>query len=159
MFIAKNDEEQRSRIWRAVVLVSTALIILIAIFLLTKMFTSNPVEGTWKDENGNYKFYGRMDLSIHGSGSADVTLLDFQEQDKVEVPLAYSIDKDAKTITFSYDDAKLKSVADKSKGAYSENDLETALESLASTYTYSVDRECLTLTESEYGDQMVLDKE
>ena len=26
MFIAKNDEEQRSRIWRAVVLVSTALI-------------------------------------------------------------------------------------------------------------------------------------
>ena len=107
----------------------------------------------WKDENG------RMDLSIHGSGSADVTLLDFQEQDKVEVPLAYSIDKDAKTITFSYDDAKLKSVADKSKGAYSENDLETALESLASTYTYSVDRECLTLTESEYGDQMVLDKE
>ena len=151
MFIAKNDEEQRSRIWRAVVLVSTALIILIAIFLLTKMFTSNPVEGNWKDENG------RMDLSIHGSGSADVTLLDFQEQDKVEVPLAYSIDKDAKTITFSYDDAKLKSVAD--KGAYSENDLETALESLASTYTYSVDRECLTLTESEYGDQMVLDKE
>ena len=145
MFIAKNDEEQRSRIWRAVVLVSTALIILIAIFLQTKMFTSNPVEGTWKDE--------------HGSGSADVTLLDFQEQDKVEVPLAYSIDKDAKTITFSYDDAKLKSVADKSKGAYSENDLETALESLASTYTYSVDRECLTLTESEYGDQMVLDKE
>ena len=106
MFIAKNDEEQRSRIWRAVVLVSTALIILIAIFLLTKMFTSNPVEGTWKDENG------RMDLSIHGSGSADVTLLDFQEQDKVEVPVAYSIDKDAKTITFSYDDAKLKSVAD-----------------------------------------------
>ena len=86
MFIAKNDEEQRSRIWRAVVLVSTALIILIAIFLLTKMFTSNPVEGNWKDENG------RMDLSIHGSGSADVTLLDFQEQDKVEVPLAYSID-------------------------------------------------------------------
>ena len=153
MFIAKNDEEQRSRIWRAVVLVSTALIILIAIFLLTKMFTSNPVEGNWKDENG------RMDLSIHGSGSADVTLLDFQEQDKVEVPLAYSIDKDTKTITFSYDDAKLKSVADKSKGAYSENDLETALESLASTYTYSVDRECLTLTESEYGDQMVLDKE
>ena len=51
MFIAKNDEEQRSRIWRAVVLVSTALIILIAIFLRTKMFTSNPVEGTWKDEN------------------------------------------------------------------------------------------------------------
>ena len=68
MFIAKNDEEQRSRIWRAVVLVSTALIILIAIFLLTKMFTSNPVEGTWKDENG------RMELSIHGSGSADGTL-------------------------------------------------------------------------------------
>ena len=76
MFIAKNDEEQRSRIWRAVVLVSTALIILIAIFLLTKMFTSNPVEGNWKDENG------RMDLSIHGSGSADVTLLDFQVRTK-----------------------------------------------------------------------------
>ena len=76
MFIAKNDEEQRSRIWRAVVLVSTALIILIAIFLLTKMFTSNPVEGNWKDENG------RMDLGIHGSGSADVTLLHFRSRTK-----------------------------------------------------------------------------
>lgn len=153
MFIAKNDEEQRSRIWRVVVLVSTALIILIGIFLLTKMFTTNPVEGSWKDEDG------RMDLNIKHNGTVDVTLLDFSEENKVEVPVKYTLDKDAKAITFEYEQAKLKQLADKSKGAYTESELKTALEPLASTYTYSVDQECLTLTEREYGDQMVLDKE
>ena len=36
MIIAKNDEAKRSKIWRIVTLVSSVLIIVIAIFLLTK---------------------------------------------------------------------------------------------------------------------------
>ena len=47
MIIAKNDEAKRSKIWRIVTLVSSVLIIVIAIFLLTKLFTANPLEGTW----------------------------------------------------------------------------------------------------------------
>lgn len=58
MIIAKNDEEKRSRIWRIVTTVSSALIVIIGIYLLTKMFTTNPLEGEWIDENG------RIDLNI-----------------------------------------------------------------------------------------------
>lgn len=36
MIIAKNDEEKRSRIWRIVTTVSSALIVIIGIYLLTK---------------------------------------------------------------------------------------------------------------------------
>ena len=52
MIIAKNDEAKRSKIWRIVTLVSSVLIIVIAIFLLTKLFTANPLEGTWVDRKG-----------------------------------------------------------------------------------------------------------
>ena len=56
MIIAKNDEEKRSRIWRIVTTVSSALIVIIGIYLLTKMFTTNPLEGEWIDENGTFSY-------------------------------------------------------------------------------------------------------
>ena len=48
MIIAGNDEAKRSKIWRVVTLVSSVLIILIAVYLLTRMFTTNPVVGNWE---------------------------------------------------------------------------------------------------------------
>lgn len=45
--IAKNDEAMRSRIWKISTMVSSVLIVIIAIFLLTKLFTTNPLEGSW----------------------------------------------------------------------------------------------------------------
>ena len=56
MIIAKNDEEKRSRIWRIVTTVSSALIVIIGIYLLTKMFTTNPLEGEWIDETGTFSY-------------------------------------------------------------------------------------------------------
>ena len=45
--IANNDEAKRSKIWMIVTAVTSVLIVIIAIFLLTKMFTGNPLEGKW----------------------------------------------------------------------------------------------------------------
>ena len=53
MIIANNDEEKRSEIWKIVTLVSSILIIVIAIYFLTKLFTVNPLKGQWEDEDGN----------------------------------------------------------------------------------------------------------
>ena len=50
VMFAKNDEEKRSWLWRIVSSVSTIVIILIVAFFLTKMFRSNPLEGSWQDE-------------------------------------------------------------------------------------------------------------
>lgn len=69
MIIAKNDEEKRSRIWRIVTTVSSALIVIIGIYLLTKMFTTNPLEGEWIDENG------RIDLNIKSNGTMTMMVL------------------------------------------------------------------------------------
>ena len=51
--IANNDEAKRSKIWTVVTAVTSVLIVIIAIFLLMKMFTGNPLEGSWTDEDGN----------------------------------------------------------------------------------------------------------
>ena len=56
--IANNDEAKRSKIWMIVTAVTSVLIVIIAIFLLTKMFTGNPLEGKWADEDGNMKISG-----------------------------------------------------------------------------------------------------
>ena len=53
MIIAKNDENKRSMLWKAATLGSSVLIVLIAVYLLAKLFTSNPLEGSWEDEDGN----------------------------------------------------------------------------------------------------------
>ena len=51
--IANNDEAKRSKIWTVVTAVTSVLIVIVAIFLLMKMFTGNPLEGSWADEDGN----------------------------------------------------------------------------------------------------------
>ena len=44
----KRDEEKRSRLWDVVMTVATALIVIVAVFFIVKLFTANPLEGTWK---------------------------------------------------------------------------------------------------------------
>lgn len=152
MIIAKNDEEKRSRIWRIVTTVSSALIVIIGIYLLTKMFTTNTLEGEWIDENG------RIDLNIKSNGTMTMMVLDFAEEDRVDVNVKYSIDKDDKIITISSKDSELEKLAEKSDGRYTKEDLEAVVDTLTGTFSYSVDKKQLTLSEREYGEQMIFTK-
>lgn len=153
MIVAKNDEVKRSKIWRIVTVVSSVLIILIAVYLLMKLFTSNPLEGNWTDEDGN------LSMSVSGNGTVTVTIPEIEEASNVAVKMKYTMDKDAKTITISVNEADLKSMADESDGQYTEMELENALDSVITTFDYSVDQNKLTLTEREYGEQMILIRE
>ena len=150
MIIAKNDEAKRSKIWRIVTLVSSVLIIVIAIFLLTKLFTANPLEGTWVDEDRSLR------LSIKSNGTIDVNVPEVAEDISVGVKLNYTMDKEEKTITIK---AEFEKLAEKSDGKYTQEDLKNALDSVTTTFDYSVDQEQLTLTEREYGEQMTFIKE
>lgn len=152
MIIAKNDEEKRSRIWRIVTTVSSALIVIIGIYLLTKMFTTNLLEGEWIDENG------RIDLNIKSNGTMTMMVLDFAEEDRVDVNVKYSIDKDDKIITISSKDSELEKLAEKSDDRYTKEDLEAVVDTLTGTFSYSVDKKQLTLSEREYGEQMIFTK-
>lgn len=151
MIIAKNNEEKRSKIWRMVTLGSSVLIILIAIFLVTKLFTRNPLEGTWEDEDGRYR------LAIESGGSMVVSLLDIGED--AGVKMDYTIDKNDKTITIKGDDEKVQEFMELSDKDYTEEEAANTLNNICTTFSYSVDQERLTLTEREYGEQIMFVKE
>ena len=153
MIIAKNDEAKRSKIWRIVMTASSAVIILIAVYLLVKVFTGNPLQGTWVNEDSN------VEMEIKSGSSLTLRVPDLAEESSVNVKLDYSLDKDDKIFTISEDKEELKKLADKSDGMYTEEALEAALGSYMTSFTYSVDGEQLTLTEREYGDQRVLIRE
>ena len=113
--IENNDEAKRSKIWTVVTSVTSVLIIIVAIFLLMKMFTGNPLEGSWTDEDGN------MNLKISR-------------------------------------DAQIHKIAEKSDGQYTTETLKNAVQSIGTTFEYSIDDGTLTLTEREYGEQMMFNK-
>ena len=116
------------------------------------LFTSNPLEGNWESEDT-----GLM-LSIKSNDSMVVSLPEVSGDTDVELKMSYSINRDRKTITIKGDETAFAEVAEASKGQYTEEILETAFGSAAATFDYSVDGGQLTLTEREYGEQMVFKK-
>ena len=150
MIVAKNDEAKRSRLWRMALLVSSVLIVLVVIFLLTKLFTTNPLEGSWEDENG------KISLSVEPDGTASVTVSEAETGKVIQVPMKYTIDRDAKTVTIEKDLQAIRKAAEESEGKLTQESMETAAESLDDSFDYSVDQDTLTLSEREYGDQIIL---
>lgn len=152
MIIAKNDEAKRSRIWRATVTVSSVLIVVIAIYLLMKMFTANPLEGSWECEDENIR------LTVAVNGTMTVRVFDFSEDGNVDVKMAYTMDKDTKTVTIKEDAAELEKLAAASGGTYTEETLKSALAGVITTFNYSIEGRELILTEREYGEQLTFVK-
>lgn len=150
--IANNDEAKRSKIWTVVTAVTSVLIVIIAIFLLMKMFTGNPLEGSWTDEDGN------MDLKIGRNGQMIVILPASGDGEETQVPMTYTLSKESKTISIQEDDNKIQEIAEKSNGQYTEETLKNAVQSIGTTFEYSIDGGTMTLTEREYGEQMMFNK-
>ena len=150
--IANNDEAKRSKIWTVVTAVTSVLIEIIAIFLLMKMFTGNPLEGSWTDEDGN------MDLKIGRNGQMTVILPASGDGEETQVPMTYTLSKESKTISIQEDDNKIQEIAEKSNGQYTEETLKNAVQSIGTTFEYSIDGGTMTLTEREYGEQMMFNK-
>lgn len=150
--IANNDEAKRSKIWTVVTAVTSVLIVIIAIFLLMKMFTGNPLEGSWTDEDGN------MDLKIGRNGQMTVIFPASGDGEETQVPMTYTLSKESKTISIQEDDNKIQEIAEKSNGQYTEETLKNAVQSIGTTFEYSIDGGTMTLTEREYGEQMMFNK-
>ena len=153
MIVAKNDEVKRSRLWRIALLVSSVLIVLVVIFLLTRLFTTNPLEGSWEDENG------KISLSVEPDGTASVTVSEAETGQVIQVPMKYTIDRDAKTVTIEKDLQAIREAVEESDGNLTQESMEAAAESLDDSFDYSVDQDTLTLSEREYGDQIILIKQ
>lgn len=148
MIIAKNDEDKRSRIWKRTTIISSVLIVVIAVYLLTKMFSANPLEGEWESEDG------AVVLEMRPNGVLFMDALELSEGGDVSVKMGYVLDKDEKTISIHADEKEYERLSEESGGQYTKEELESVVSFVATTFNYSVDNSQLTLTEREYGEQM-----
>lgn len=124
--IYENNEEKRSTIWRTILTVSSVLIIIIAVFFIVKLFTGNPLEGTWVSEGSGdaIEITDDNELYIHPEEGGEFTVIQCDVNTKTKVLTVGGGTVDSDIIQ-------------------------------PGTYNYNVEKDTLTLTEREYGDQLV----
>ena len=149
--LARNDDHTRSIIWRSVMSVTSVIIILIAVFFLVRMFTMNPLEGTWDYEDSD------LIMTIKGNNTAIIKWPDEFDGNQIAVSMDYDIDSKTKTFSLRLNTDAVKKAAD-SEGI-SEDVITQALDRLDGTYDYNMEQNQLTLTDREYGSQLIFEKE
>lgn len=149
--LARNDDHTRSIIWRSVMSVTSVVIILIAVFFLVRMFTMNPLEGTWDYEDSD------LIMTIKGNNTAIIKWPDEFDGNQIAVSMDYDIDSKTKTFSLHLNTDTVKKAAD-SEGI-SEDVITQALDRLDGTYDYNMEQNQLTLTDREYGSQLIFEKE
>ena len=149
--LAKNDDHTRSIIWRSVMSVTSVIIILIAVFFLVRMFTMNPLEGTWDYEDSD------LIMTIKGNNTAIIKWPDEFDDNQIAVSMDYDIDSKTKTFSLRLNTDAVKKAAD-SEGI-SEDVITQALDRLDGTYDHNMEQNQLTLTDREYGSQLIFEKE
>ena len=149
--LAKNDDHTRSIIWRSVMSVTSVVIILIAVFFLVRMFTMNPLEGTWDYEDSD------LIMTIKGNNTAIIKWPDEFDGNQIAVSMDYDIDSKTKTFSLRLNTDAVKKAAD-SEGI-SEDVITQALDQLDGTYDYNMEQNQLTLTDREYSSQLIFEKE
>ena len=145
--IFKNSEEKRNTAWRTVMTVSSVLIVIIAVFFVVKLFTGNPLEGTWVSEDNGIR------MEVRGDDCVVITRINGDE-DGDSYTLDVSVDKKNKTFTVQLNNDSVRENTDNT-AVLSEDDQDP----FGGTYSYSIENDTLTLTEREYGDQIVLERE
>lgn len=144
--IFKNSEEKRNTAWRTVMTVSSVLIVIIAAFFIVKLFTGNPLKGAWVSEDEGIR------MEVRGDDSVVLTRINGENEDSLI--LEGSVDKKNKTFT-----VRLRSES-VPEGEEEETDsTEDDQNPFEGTYSYSIENDTLTLTEREYGDQFVFERE
>ena len=129
--IYENNEEKRSPLWRTVPTVSSVVIVIILIFFIVKLFTGNPLEGSWVSEDSGAVLVIGDDGEVTLTGDAE---------DEEDTSMSYTVDTKNKIFTVYTDSAYAEGV-------------------LSGSYDYNIEKDTLTLTEREYGDQMVFTRE
>lgn len=145
--LMKNNEEKRNTAWRTVMTVSSVLIVIVVVFFVIKLFTANPVEGTWVSEEG--------DVTLVIDDSATMLVRD----GKISARTDYTVDRTTKILTIHVNDEDISAQAKASDGSMTEEEIRDLLESVKGSYDYNIENNVLTLSEREYGNQMIFEKE
>lgn len=152
MLNAKNDEEKRSTVWRYVTCVSTILIIIIAAYFIYDGFAGNPLEGTWIQDESD------VILEIKKNNEAVLIWEKLVEGETLEVKLEYKLDKRAKQITFKGSSEEFQKAAEGIGNELTAAEVKSAVSTMLTSFNYSMERSELTLTEWDYGEQLLFTK-
>lgn len=149
MLVAKNNEEKRSRIWRNVIIVASVLLVIVIGYFLYQGFFGNPLAGTWKHDESD------LTLEIREKDTAVLTWDNLYEDQTLVLNLQFSLDKSQKVVTFRASQEALEEAAEALGGDVAAEDVESVVDQMVTSFDYSVDGTELTLTEREYGEQML----
>ena len=146
-----QKEERKNVFWKALIGVSSILLIAIAAYFIFQLFTANPLEGTWVNADSD------MQMTIKDVQTAEFMLVE-SESGEVVVTLYYKVDVDQKTLSLYLSDEEAAKIAKSTNGGLSVEEVKLAFDSMEGTYDYNIEQNQLTLTEREYGEQLVFDK-
>ena len=147
MQLREKDEKKRSRLWNIVMTVSSAIIIILLVVFAVDAITGNPLEGKWLAEEKGYhlEINDVNDIKVKGNFDGD----------DMEFDLTYSLDKSNKLITIKGDKENYGYVT----SAWTTEETSEAAGGTSVTFSYSLGRKTLTLTDREYGVEFVFTRE
>jgi len=151
--LTTNNEEKKNKVWELATAASIVLVFVITCYFLTKMFAGNPLEGVWLHEDSD------MILTVEDDQTAVVEWTDGMTDSKARITMRYSIDKELKTFAISADETAIKEAVELAGGELTEDMVRSYISTISANYDYNVENATLTLTDREYGEQLVFDKQ
>lgn len=147
MQLRVKDEKKRSLLWNIVMGVSSAILLILLIVFAVDAIFGNPLEGQWLAEEKGYYLEINDDNELEVKGNFDGQEMEFD--------LVYSLDKTNKLITIKGDGENYGYVT----SAWTTEETSEAAERTSVTFSYSLGRKTLTLTDREYGVEFVFTRE
>ena len=153
MLIAKNDEKDRSFLFRIVIWTASVLIIAVAAYFLIRSFARNPIAGTWEYQDDN------ITMTIQSDDKVKLQFDNLQDVPELAVTMDCQVDKTEKTLVIGgLQQSEIDRILEQYDGQLTQSALDTALSMFTTSFDYSMERQTLTLTDREYGEQMIFDK-
>ena len=153
MLIAKNDEKERSFLFRIVIWTASVLIIVVAAYFLIRSFARNPIAGTWEYQDDN------ITMTIQSDDKVKLQFDNLQDVPELAVTMDCQVDKTEKTLVIGgLQQSEFDRILEQYDGQLTQSALDTALSMFTTSFDYSMERQTLTITDREYGEQMIFDK-
>ena len=153
MLIAKNDEKERSFLFRIVIWTASVLIIAVAAYFLIRSFARNPIAGTWEYQDDN------ITMTIQSDDKVKLQFDNLQDVPELAVTMDCQVDKTEKKLVIGgLQQSEIDRILEQYDGQLTQSALDTALSMFTTSFDYSMERQTLTLTDREYGEQMIFDK-
>ncbi len=148
----ENNEGNQRKEWKVMTVFATVLIVIVAVFFIGRGFLGNPLKGTWRQEDSD------LTLEISSGGKAHLVWEGALEGQQLTMDLEYTLDKSAKEITFRASSESLMKTAEEFPEEVTSAEVASAISQLTTSFHYSVDGKELTMTEWDYGDQLLFTK-